>query len=384
MRVALHCPYSLSRPGGVQGQVLGLARALRARGHEAVVLAPADADAASTAPGVGLDPAALVVVGRGVPVPANGSVAPVALWPGAAVRAARAVAAGHFDVVHLHEPLAPGDGYGVLLAGAGPKVGTFHRAGGSAAYRLFRVPARHALARLAVRAAVSAEAEATVREALGGEYVIVPNAVELERYDTARPWPEEGSPDGVVLFVGRHEQRKGLEVLLEAFGRLAPGDHGGPRLWVAGDGPATAELRRRFPPADRIAWLGVVPDDELAARLAAADVLCAPSLYGESFGVVLLEAMAARTAIVASDLPGYAAVAGDVARLVPPGNVDALAEALGAALGEARRGTGASAPEALDRAARAAARWSMTAQAARYLELYEEAIGRTGAGTLAR
>jgi phosphatidyl-myo-inositol alpha-mannosyltransferase len=380
MRVALHCPYSLSRPGGVQGQVVGLARALRAGGHEAVVLAPADGDAAGVADGVGLPRHALVVVGRSVSLPANGSQAPVALWPGAAVRAVRAVRDGGFDVVHLHEPLAPGAGYGCLLACRQPLVGTFHRAGSSAAYRLLGPLARRGAARLAVRAAVSAEAEATAAAALGGRYVIVPNAVELDRFAAATPWPDRHDPGPVVVFVGRHEERKGLGVLLEAFARIEAGDDGGPTLWVAGDGPASAALRRRFPEGPRLRWLGVVSDAELAARLRRADVMCAPSLRGESFGVVLLEAMAARTAIVASALPGYAAVAADHARLVPPGDVAALADALARAVDDARAGTASASVAALDAAAAHAATWDMTAQAARYAALYEEAVAGGGQG----
>ena len=138
MRVALLCPYSLSRPGGVQSQVVGLARALRSAGHEAVVLAPADGPL--EVPGLGAG--SLVALGRSVPVPANGSVAPVSLSPLSAVRAVRAVRAGGFDVLNIHEPLAPGPGYGCLLACAEPKVGTFHRADAGFSYRAFGVAAR--------------------------------------------------------------------------------------------------------------------------------------------------------------------------------------------------------------------------------------------------
>jgi phosphatidylinositol alpha-mannosyltransferase len=377
MRVAIHCPYSLSRPGGVQGQVLALARALGTLGHQAVVLAPAEADAAGLAASVGLDEEALVVLGRSVALPANGSVAPVALWPGAAVRAVRAVRAGDFDVVHLHEPLAPGPGYALLARCPQPKVGTFHRAGRSVAYRLLGPVARRAAARLAARCAVSAEARTTAHDALGGDYEIVANAVEIERFTDAAPWALGDEAGPIVMFVGRHEERKGLGVLLEAFARVAPSGTGGPTLWVAGRGPETDGLRRRFPPSRRVVWLGVVTDDELASRLRRADVLCAPSLRGESFGVVLLEAMAARAAIVASALPGYGAVAGDDATLVAPGDVGALAAALGRAVSDAEHGTGASSPAALERAADHAGRWSMAAQAARYVHIYER-VARDG------
>lgn len=365
MRVALLCPYSLSRPGGVQGQVVGLARALVAGGHEAVVLAPSDDDVDVP----GLAPGALVRLGRSVALRANGSLAPVALGPGAAVRAVRAVRRGEFDVLHLHEPLAPGPGYACLVACSGPKVGTFHRAGKSIAYRLLGPLARAAAGRLAARCAVSLEAEVTAREALGGVYEIVGNGIDLVRFASADPWPTLGP---TVLFVGRHEERKGLGVLLEAVDRLDPDT--GLTVWVAGEGPDTEWLRRRHPSSSRLIWLGRVDDDELASRLAGAHALCAPSLGGESFGVVLLEAMAARAAVVASDLPGYAAVVGDYGVLVPPGDAVALAHALEAVAGDAAGGTGRCAPSVLDAACVHASQWSMSEVAARYVAIYKRVV----------
>ncbi len=372
MRVALLCPYSLSRPGGVQGQVLGLAAALARAGHDAVVLAPVDGDG----PLLGIAPEALVRLGRSVGLPANGSVAPVALGPRAAWRAVRSVRRGGFDVLHLHEPLAPGPGYACLVACGLPKVGTFHRAGASTAYRLLGPLARAAAGRLAARCAVSAEAQATARGALGGSYDIIGNGVDLERFASAVPRPVSGP---TVLFVGRHEKRKGLEVLLEAAARVGPDTP--MTIWVAGEGPDTGRLRRRYPPGDRLTWLGRVDDEELASRLAGAHVLCAPSLGGESFGVVLLEAMAARTAVVASDLPGYRAVVGDHGVLVAPGDVASLARALVAVVDGAAHGTGRCAPEALDAAFAHASRWSMAEVAARYVTVYDRVCaGTTGAG----
>jgi len=367
VRVALLCPYSLSRPGGVQGQVIGLAAALEGAGHHAVVLAPCDRD--TEVPG--LAPGALVRLGRSVALPANGSVAPVALGPGAMVRAVRAVRRGRFDVLHLHEPLAPGPGYACLWACALPKVGTFHRAGKSVAYRLLGPLARAMAGRLAARCAVSAEAEATARDALGGSYEIIGNGVDLERFTTARPWPTSGP---TMVFVGRHEPRKGLEVLLEAVSRLPPETE--LTLWVAGEGPDTERLRRNHPPSSRLLWLGRIDDDELGSRLAGAHALCAPALRGESFGVVLLEAMAARAAVVASDVPGYRAVVGDHGVLVSPGDVAAWAGALEAVVADATTATGVCAPGALDAARQHAAQWSMPEVAARYVSVYE----RVGAG----
>jgi phosphatidylinositol alpha-mannosyltransferase len=364
VRIALVCPYSLSRPGGVQGQVLGLARALGAAGHEAMVLAPANGPV--DLPDAGLD---VVVLGRSLPVPANGSVAPVSFGPVGAVRAVRAIHRGGIDIVHLHEPLAPGAGYACLVACRQPKVGTFHRAGASTAYRVLGPLARWAAGRLDVRCAVSPEARTTAVDALGGHYEVVGNGVELDRFASVAPWPTDGP---TILFVGRHERRKGLGVLLDAFGRVAETAPDA-TLWVVGEGPETDTLRARSAPGARIRWLGRVDDDELASRLRGADVFCAPSLGGESFGVVLLEAMAARTAVVASAIPGYAFVAGGHARLVAPGDAGALAEALIGAVDDAWRGAGGSAPAALESAFDHASTWSMARLAERYVALYQAA-----------
>ena len=362
MRVALVCPYDVSRPGGVQGQVLGLARALGVLGHDSVVLAPADAPVPPPGPR-----AQVVGLGRAVPVPANGSVAPVALNPLVAARARRAVREAEVDVVHLHEPLAPVAGYGCLLAGREPMIATFHRAGAGVGYRLLGALARPVARRLAVRCAVSPEAAATASAVLPGAYEVVGNGVDVDRFATSSPWPAEGP---TVLFVGRHERRKGLGVLLEAFGRLDPTRA---TLWVVGRGPETEALRTRLPAHSQVRWLGQVDDDELASRLAGADVLCAPSLGGESFGMVLVEAMAAGTPVVASDIPGYAFVAGEHARLVSPGDAGALAAALAEVLTDAEHAVGVASPAALDRARAHAAHWSMARLAERYVARYEAA-----------
>jgi len=350
----------------VQGQVVGLADSLRSLGHEAVVLAPADGPLDLPR----LVPHGVVPLGRSIPVPANGSVAPVTLSPLAAVRAVRAVRAGGFDVLHLHEPLAPGPGYGCLLACGEPKVGTFHRAGVGLAYRALAPAARWAAGRLDVRCAVSPEAASTASGAIGGSYEVVGNGVEIERFSGAEPWSTEGP---TVIFVGRHERRKGLGVLLDAWDRLTGEEAAAPRstLWVVGQGPETEDLRRRHRCGPGLEWLGRIGDEELASRLAGADLLCAPALGGESFGVVLVEAMAARTAVVASDLPGYAFVARGHALLVPPDDPVALAGALERGLSDAAAGTGLCAPETLDAALDHAQRWSMQALASRYVGIFE-------------
>lgn len=355
MRVGLVCPYSLTLPGGVQGQVLELGRALRRIGVDARVLGPCD----------GPPPDASVTpLGNSVPAASNGSLAALAPDPSAALRTIRALRDDAFDVVHIHEPLVPGPPLTALVLGAAPAVGTFHRAGDSGWYRAVRPLARMACDRLAVRAAVSEEARSTAARALGGEYDLVWNGIEPDLYRSAPPWPAAGP---TVLFLGRHEPRKGLAVLVEAMGLLGPDV----TLWVASEGPETARLRHATLGDPRFEWLGVIGEEEKRRRLRGANVLCAPSLHGESFGVVLLEGMAAATPVVATDLPGYRNVArpGRDALLVAPGDPVALAGALRLAL-EAGPEVGAM----LDSARERADGFSMARLAGRYLELYERAV----------
>ncbi len=314
MRIGIISPYSLTLPGGVQGQILGLARALRAAGHDVRVLGPCD----GPPPDAGVTP-----LGNSVPTMANGSVAPIAPDPSAQLRTIRALRDEAFDVVHVHEPLCPGPTQTAMFFKTAPLVGTFHAAGSSKAYTWFSPGVKWLSKKLDLRLAVSEDAERMARSALGGTYTVLFNGVELETFSKATAWPTEGP---TVFFIGRHEPRKGLAVLLEAMTDLPAHV----RLWIAGDGPETAMLAQRVAGDARIEWLGRISDEEKAARLRAADVFCAPSLHGESFGVVLLEAMAADTPIVASDLPGYSNVArlGRDALLVPPGDSTQLAEGL--------------------------------------------------------
>ena len=366
-RVALVSPYSLSRPGGVQGQVLGLARSLGRRGLEVTVFAPVDGSAALP------DDVDVVPTGRSVSLRANGSVAPVSVSPWAAARARSALVRRAPDVVHIHEPFAPGLPYALLVGrGMPPLVATFHRSGASILYSLASPITRLLARRLAVRCAVSDAAAATATAALGGSFEVLFNGIETERFEEVEPWPTVGP---TALFLGRHEERKGLAVLLEAWGRVTAGaGKGTPVLWVAGDGPDTAVLQRRHPGTDRLQWLGVVGEEEKVRRLVAADVLAAPALGGESFGMVLLEALAARTVVVASDIDGYRDAAGGRAVLVAPGDAAVLAAALTGVLdGDLAGGRGGRSAW-LEAGAGRAARWSMDDLAGRYLALYGQAM----------
>jgi phosphatidyl-myo-inositol alpha-mannosyltransferase len=362
VRVVLICPYSLTLPGGVQGQVLGLARTLRERGISATVLGPCD----------GPPPEAGVIsVGSSVSLAANGSVAPLALDPPAIRRTLEVLAAEQPDVLHLHEPLVPGPALTALLAGNVPTVGTFHASGRVPAYVWLRPAVRAVARRIGLRTAVSPEARALAERWLGGACHVLPNGVEVERFAKADPWPAPVTPGGsgrAILFVGRHEPRKGLEVLLKAFSALDTDAV----LWVAGEGPETAALAASAPA--NVEWLGRISDRELAERLRAAAVFCAPSLHGESFGVVLLEAMAAGTPVVASDIAGYRDVArqGKEAVLVPGGDPAALADGLRRVLDDPILSA-----RLVDAGTARAATFSMERLAARYVDLYESLLART-------
>jgi phosphatidylinositol alpha-mannosyltransferase len=361
LRVGLVCPYSVAIPGGVQGQVLGLARVLRARGVEARVLAPCD----------GAPPERFVTpLGNSLPTAANGSMAPLAPDPACSLRTMRALVDEGFDVVHVHEPLAPGPPLTALVLDNAPILGTFHAAGDSTSYRLINRPLNWAARRMDHRVAVSADAKELALRYLPGDYEVLWNGVEIERYRDAEPLKGEGP---TIFFCGRHEPRKGLSVLLTAMAAL-PADV---RLWVASDGPETPMLRAAHGDDARISWLGRLTDAEKIARLAGADVFCAPSLHGESFGVVLIEAMAARTPVVASDIPGYRNVAraGVDALLVPPGDVDALASTLRSVLTDS-----ALADRLRHDAAARAETFSMSRLADTYVERYHRLIAERPPG----
>jgi len=351
LRVGMVCPYSLTIPGGVQGQVMGIARAMRQEGVEVQVLAPTD----GPRPETWVKP-----LGPTVPTAANGSVAPIAPDPSAALKTIRALRDGHFDIVHIHEPLVPGPSLTALLFSDGPLVGTFHRAGDIAWYRALKLPGKWVVRRLGLRCAVSELALRTARQALGGTYQLLWNGIDVDMVERAQPWPKDGQ---TVLFVGRHEPRKGLAVLVEAVTRHSVDA----RVWVAGEGPETGALKLSTKDDPRFEWLGIVSEDEKFRRMRGADVLVAPSLHGESFGVVLLEGMAAGAAVVASDIPGYANVArrSRDALLVPPGDPAALATAIKEAL------LGGPEVKAMRESAYArAAEHSMRSLAQKYLELY--------------
>jgi phosphatidylinositol alpha-mannosyltransferase len=356
MRVSLLSPYSLSVPGGVQGQVLGLARALRAQGVDARVIGPTDGPPPE--PGV-------TSVGSSVGFLSNGSVSPMAEAQRiASDRTLEALRVFEPDVLHLHEPLVPGPTSAALLGSEIPKVGTFHAASeqNHPAYKALRKVAIGAARRLSVRVAVSPDARATAEAALGGSYVLLPNGVDVDAFTKAVAAPTDRP---AVLFLGRYEPRKGLDVLLDAWAGL---DRNAV-LWVASDGPGIEVLQSRKTP--NVEWLGRIPESDKLARLRAAAVFCCPALGQESFGIVLLEGMAAGAAVLASDIPGYRNVAthDENAWLVPPGDADALRTGLRHLLDGAELRA-----RLVDGGSARAGEFSLARLAGRYVEVYRDAI----------
>jgi phosphatidylinositol alpha-mannosyltransferase len=380
MRVGLVCPYTWDVPGGVQQHVRDLAEALIASGHHISVITPADDDTPL--------PSYVVSAGRAVPVPYNGSVARLAFGFLSAGRVRRWIREGKFDVLHVHEPAAPSLGVLACWAADGPIVATFH-----ASYEKSRAVAvaapilQSALEKITGRIAVSEAARTTLVEHLGGDAVLIPNGVATDRYAMAEPlpgWPgrsdEPRGGGGALGFLGRmDEPRKGLQVLLKAFeiiGRERPEL----RLLLAGPGDADEVCAKVSPELrGRIVALGLVSDEDKVRAYHSVDVFVAPNVGGESFGIVLAEAMSAGAPILASDIEAFQRVlqGGAAGALFPVGDAAALAAAAGELLDDpARR-------KQLSAEARTAVRaydWSTVARAV--VQVYETVAVDRGAGVV--
>jgi phosphatidyl-myo-inositol alpha-mannosyltransferase len=332
MRVGLVCPYSWDIPGGVQAHVRDLAEALIDLGHEVSLLTPADEDTP-------LPPYA-VSAGRALPVRYNGSVARLQFGPVSAARARRWLREGRFDVLHLHEPSTLSLSLTVLMLARGPIVATWHSSmTRSRTLSALSGPLQPFLEKISGRIAVSAAARRLQVEHLGGDAVEIPNGVAVDHYATAEPLPGYPRP-GTVGFLGRYDEpRKGMPVLLDGLARLAPG-RPELRLLVAGRGDAD-DLLSELPPVldGRVELMGQVSEADKARMLRSIDVYCAPNLGGESFGIILLEAMAAGAPIVASDLDPFRRVLDDgrAGTLFRTGDPAALAKALAGLLDDPAR-----------------------------------------------
>lgn len=371
MRVGLVCPYTWDIPGGVQFHVRDLAESLLDLGHEVSVLTPADDE--STLP-----PYA-VCAGRAVAIRYNGAVARMQFGPVSAARVRRWLKTNRFDVLHVHEPQAPSLSLLACMLATGPIVATVH----TASTRLFLLAAGQGvlqpfMERVSGRIAVSDLARRLQVEHLGLDAVVIPNGVHVAHYREAGTLPGLPRDGGTIGFIGRYDEpRKGMPVLVQALAALAPG-RPGLRLLVAGRGDAK-DFEEGLPAALRgkVQLLGLLSEQDKAALLRSVDVYCAPNTGGESFGVILLEAMAAGAPIVASDLDAFRRVldGGRAGVLVPVDDPNALAAGLAAVLDDPGRRA-----ELVRAGASVVAEYDWSVVARRIVGVYE----MVGAGTAGR
>jgi len=368
VRIGIVSPYSFDVPGGVQNHIMDLSEALIGLGHEVSVLAPADEDADL--------PPYVVPAGRAVPLPYNGSVARIAFGPVSTARVRRWLNRGNFDVLHVHEPLALSLSMLAVLSARGPVVATFHTAmTRSRALSVAQGLLQLVIEKITARIAVSELARKVQVEHLGGGAVEIPNGVAVAKFSSAQPLPGWPGAGGSLGFLGRFtEPRKGFDLLRAAFVPLAAA-RPDLRLLVAGPGDRD-DLYSEFPASvrDRVTFLGLVSEADKARMLRSVDVYVAPNTGGESFGMILTEAMAAGTAIAASDLDAFRRVldGGRAGALFPTGDAGALRVLLGELLDAPQRRV------ALVEAAHtavAAFDWPSVAQ--RVLEVYATAIEAT-------
>ena len=323
MRIGMVCPYSFDVHGGVQAHVLQLGEVLRARGHDVSVLAP-------SSPHVQL-PDWVVSGGKAVPIRYNGSVARLRFGPATHRMVKKWIAQGDFDVLHLHEPNAPSLSVLALMIAEGPIVATFHTSTTkSLALGVFQGILRPWNEKIVGRIAVSDLARRWQMEALGSDAVEIPNGVDVESFASAPLLPGYPRPGKTVLFLGRFDEpRKGMAALLDALPALVE-RFDDVEILIVGRGDADELREKAGDLGGHLRFLGQVDDDEKASALRSADVYCAPNTGGESFGIVLVEAMAAGTPVVASNLDAFRRVLADgkAGRLVPVDDPAALAEAL--------------------------------------------------------
>ena len=365
MKIGVVCPYSFEIPGGVQAHVMDLAKALRQKGHQVEVLAPADEDTPL--------PEFVRPTGRSVGIPYNGSVARLSFGPVSYARVRRWIRDHDFDVLHLHEPTTPSLSLLALMLADGPIVATFHTSTSrSRTLSAFQMVLRPFLEKITARIAVSALARRVQVEHLGGDAVEIPNGVDVDFFARAEPLPGYPRDGGTVGFVGRFtEPRKGMPVLLDALRLLLP-DFPDLRLLVVGGGDQD-ELKRQAGSglADRLVLLGQADDETKARALRSVDVYCAPNTGGESFGMILTEAMSAGAAVVGSDLDAFRRVLDDgrCGELFAVGDPAALADALrGMLVAPARRA------ELVAAARQRVAIYDWPVLAGQVLRVYEQAI----------
>ena len=365
MKIGIVNPYSWDVPGGVGFHIRDLALKLRSRGHDVRVLTPSTSDDL---------PEWITSAGSSVSIPFNGSVANISVKPTILKRTRRWLADNDFDVVHVHEPVVPSVSMAAAMLSRAPLVGTFHAAlGRSVSRAIASAPMRLYMERIGVRIAVSEEARRTLIEHHGGDAVIIPNGVETASFRSALPLERwEASADRpVIVFLGRlDEPRKGLSIFAGAIGSVLERCPGA-RFLIAGrgDAPDIRQAVARF--GESVSFLGGISDEEKESLLAGASIYVAPQTGGESFGIVLVEAMAARTAVVASDIPAFRAVLEDgrAGALFETGSSESLAATLIDLLGDPGR-----LDELSEAGQRASAQYDWEVVADKVFEVYKLAI----------
>ncbi|MGV9711126.1 glycosyltransferase family 4 protein [Gordonia sp. NPDC003424] len=323
MKIGMVCPYSFDVPGGVQAHVVELARVFIDRGHEVSVLAPA-------APETDL-PDYVVSAGPALAIPYNGSVSRLNFSPKGYLRLRDWIDTEEFDVLHVHEPNAPSISMLSLMVASGPIVTTFHTSTTRSLWlTVFQGILRPYHERISGKIAVSELARRWQMESLGSDAVEIPNGIDVASFAGAEPldgYPRQGHS---ILFLGRYDEpRKGIDILMRALPAIVE-RFGDVRVLIVGGGNERALRRRAGDLADHLVFLGQVDDETKARALRSADVYCAPNLGGESFGIVLVEAMAAGAAVIASDLNAFRRVLDDgrAGHLVATGSSDELAEGI--------------------------------------------------------
>lgn len=367
LRVGLVSPYAWDVPGGVNFHIRDLAENLKERGHSVSVLAPADENAEL--------PDYVTSTGGTVPVSYNGSTARLSLGPLVARRVNRWLKDGDFDVVHIHEPVVPSAGLIALFASTVPVVATFHSSQErSRALIVVNPLLQGALERISARIAVSEDARRTVVEHLGGDAVVIPNGVFVDRFASGSPDSRWQGTDAAptIGYLGRlDEPRKGVQVLLGAV-RAVRERHPGVRFLVAGRGDIDAALEDAGLSRDDIEYLGEISEQDKIALFASLDLYVAPQTGGESFGIVLVEAMSGGAGVVASDLSAFRAVLDDGASgwLFRTGEPADLARALDEALSDP-----AQTQRLRTNASAAVVRYDWSTVAMRVLDVYRMVTG---------
>lgn len=359
MNIGMVSPYSWDYPGGVNRHVEQLSRCLRTRGHRVTVIAPG-----------GRSGDGFLSVGGSFALSSNRSVAHISFGPKVAARVKRFLSETPFDLLHLHEPLIPSVSMLALLFSRSANLATFHaaREGGSMGYRLAGPLLKPLAGKLQLRAVVSPAALDLVSRYFSGEYRILPNGVDTDVFSPRGPVLDDLDEKAFhLVFVGRAEPRKGLDVLLEAL-PLIRERHPEVRLLVVGVEKNTREM-------EGVDWMGRLPDELIPAAYRSARIMVSPALGWESFGIVLIEAMACGLPVVASDIPGYRSVIEDGVQgvLTPPGDAGTLAGAVCKLIDDQSR-----MKNMAEAALQKAAEYSWSRLVEKVEEAYDEATKRQG------